>query len=312
MPWPAITAGSLNGCTSVAPGLLDSSSSRSNAASGPAASGRRSRRSRASPHLQLVAPLPHDDERVEARLAGGPGDRLRVVAAEIEITPRAARIGQLRDAVERAAHLERAGALEELRLEARLGAERSRERARGEAACGGRGPAIVRAARSTSSIEITRERLRASASASRTVNAVSPPGSLSTETVPPIASVSSLTIASPSPVPTGALAPVALVEVEALERARVVVRLEARPRVLDAQLPGAATTRTSPPGGRQAQRVLDEVRDDLEHPVGVGDRGRRPVGATLERRRRTRRPAAGSAAPRRRRPRRGRSRSGAR
>ena len=38
---------------------------------------------------------------------------------------------------------------------------------------------------------------------SRMVNVVSVPGSLSTETVPPIASVSSFTIASPSPVPTG-------------------------------------------------------------------------------------------------------------
>ncbi len=69
-------------------------------------------------------------------------------------------------------------------------------------------PWMTRCARSTSSSEtiggayVARAGWRAG-TASRTVNVVKPPGTLSTSTVPPIACVSSFTIASPSPVPTG-------------------------------------------------------------------------------------------------------------
>ena len=65
-------------------------------------------------------------------------------------------------------------------------------------------PAIVsRARRIVVAVELRHARGSAAGTASRTVKTVRRPGSLLTSTVPPIACVSSFTIASPSPVPTG-------------------------------------------------------------------------------------------------------------
>src|SRR6185503_16236674 len=110
---------------------------------------------------------------------------------------------ELLEPVERAPHLERARALEELRLEERVDAEPLRQRRRApdrramhpsrDRPCG---------ALDVVDRDHARETTRADR-ISRTVNDVSLPGSLSTVTVPPIAVVSSLTIARPSPVPTG-------------------------------------------------------------------------------------------------------------
>ena len=98
------------------------------------------------------------------------------------------------------------------------------------------------------------------------------PGWLSTATMPPIAGSAphdpEAEAGSDRP-----FAPVSLVEVEALECALRVTLVEAGAGVLDAKTPGAATTPTSRPQESAATR-LDEVGDDLENVVGVGDPGR--------------------------------------
>jgi len=79
------------------------------------------------------------------------------------------------------------------------------------------------------------------------------------------------------------LEPVTLVEVEALERALHVVLREARSGVLDAQDARVGDDSNLAARRRQAQRVLDEVRDDLENAVGIADRGRGTVGDSVQR-----------------------------
>ena len=71
------------------------------------------------------------------------------------------------------------------------------------------------------------------------------------------------------------LPPVALVQVEALEGVLGVGLVEARARVLDAEEAGLSDDPHLSARRSQAQRVLDEVGDDLEHAVGVRDRRRR-------------------------------------
>src|SRR5215813_2956397 len=110
---------------------------------------------------------------------------------------------ELVEPVERAAHLERPGALKELRLQDHLRAEVLGQGARMEERRAMDAPGD----RSRRALDVfdrdhARETTRAG-TASLMVNRVCLPGSLSTETVPPMASVSSLTIASPRPVPTG-------------------------------------------------------------------------------------------------------------
>ena len=134
VPCPAITAGSLNGWTSVRPVSASSSSRRLNASvgfvgllvdRGAVAARRRD--------LQRVGALPHHDQRVDAFLARRPGDGLRVVARrDRDHAALLLLVRQLREPVERAAHLERARPLEELRLEADVGVQLLRERARAE------------------------------------------------------------------------------------------------------------------------------------------------------------------------------------
>ena len=68
------------------------------------------------------------------------------------------------------------------------------------------------------------------------------------------------------------LAAVPLVEVEALEGVLAVAVVEARAGVLDAQDARLRDDAHVAAGRREAQRVLDEVRDDLEDAVGVRDR----------------------------------------
>src|SRR5258707_10991075 len=92
--------------------------------------------------------------------------------------------------------------LEELLLQEHVGAESLRERRRAAEA----GAMHASGDRSRGALDVVdrdhaRETTRAGF-ARRTVKAVSLPGTLSTETVPPIATVSSFTIARPSPVPT--------------------------------------------------------------------------------------------------------------
>ena len=189
--------------------------------------------------------------------------------------------------VERAARLERAGLLEELRLEAH-GAERA-DASTKQSACGGRAPRSCARARSTSSIDDhARETTRATAP-SRTVNdGAAVPARSRRRRVPPIASRQLLHDREAEPGADRPLAPVPLVQVEALERARRGRRPRGPGPVSSTRsTPGAVTTRTSPPARRQAQRVLDEVRDDLEHAVGVGDRRRRAVGDGARARRRS-------------------------
>ncbi len=91
--------------------------------------------------LQLVGALPHDDQRVDSLLARGPGDGLGVVAGgDRDHAVPLLLVGQLREPVERAAHLERARALEELRLEADVRSRAARRAWRSAgAACGARG-----------------------------------------------------------------------------------------------------------------------------------------------------------------------------
>ena len=106
-----------------------------------------------------------------------------------------------------------------------------------------------------------------------TLNVAPRPGSLFTETVPPIASVSSFTIARPEAGADGAVLCVAAVEEEPLEGVRELVRGEARPGVRDRELAGARGHGHRPAARRRAQRVLDQVREHLQRPVGVGDGG---------------------------------------
>ena len=106
-----------------------------------------------------------------------------------------------------------------------------------------------------------------------TVKRVPLAGSLSTVTVPPIASVSSLTIARPRPVPTARLLRVAAVEEEALERVWELLGGDPGAGVGDDELAGVGSHGDRPAGGRGAERVLDQVREHLEGAVGVGDRG---------------------------------------
>ena len=80
-----------------------------------------------------------------------------------------------------------------------------------------------------------------------------------------------------------ALAAVALVQVEALERSLAVFELEAWPRVLDSELAWRRDDAHFAAARCETERILDEVRDDLEHPVGVRDRRRGAVGHHGER-----------------------------
>ena len=117
---------------------------------------------------------------------------------------------------------------------------------------------------------------RPSRSGSRTVKVVPRPASLSAATEPPIASVSCFTIARPRPVPTRLFARSGCGGRSGRRRA-------GGPR---ARCPGpVSATRSSPrrrgdrdaaARRRRADRVLDQVREHLEHAVGVGRRRRAP------------------------------------
>jgi hypothetical protein len=79
--------------------------------------------------LRLGRGLGHDDGHRDALLAPGVGDRLRGVAGAERDDPRLPRRGiEPTDRVQRAPHLERAGALEVLELEVRVGADALAER----------------------------------------------------------------------------------------------------------------------------------------------------------------------------------------
>ena len=195
------------------------------------------------------------------------------------------------------ARLERAGALEELRLQvhARAGALGERPRENVGVRCTRAGDRLARA-EDVVAVELRHARGCAAGTASRTVKTVRRPGSLSTSTVPPIACVSSLTIASPSPVPTGRSRPVARVEVEALERALAVAWLEPGAGVLDLQR-GPARRRPAP--RRRAASAAARSRPGWRRPAGRGRRRPSPApGRSRRRPRATRRrppPAARSA-----------------
>src|SRR5262249_40355520 len=106
-------------------------------------------------------------------------------------------LAQGQDAVDRAARLERARPLEELGLEPDVAGGIGPENRRAEDASG---DPFARRLDVDHAGSVSRVSL---GTPSRTVKTVSSPPRLSTATLPPIACVSSLTIASPRPVPTG-------------------------------------------------------------------------------------------------------------
>ena len=81
----------------------------------------------------------------------------------------------------------------------------------------------------------------------------------------------------------GPLAAVTLVQIEALEGALPVLDLEARAGVLDAEHTGSGDDADRAAARGQPKRVLDEIRDDLQHAIRIGNRGRRCVGGCDER-----------------------------
>ena len=109
---------------------------------------------------------------------------------------------------------------------------------------------------------------------SRTVKVVPRPSSLSAPTEPPIASVSCFTIASPRPGADLLVRRVAAVEVEAVERVLEVLGRDPRAGVGDAHLAGRRRDGDAAARRRRAHRVLDQVREHLQHAVGVGRRRR--------------------------------------
>ena len=148
--------------------------------------------------------------------------------------------------------------------------------------------------------------------ASRTVKTVRLPGALSTLDRPAHCLRQLPDDRQAEPGADRPVLPVTRVEIEALEGMLAVFLVEARPRILDPHAPRRGDDPHLAAARRQPQRVLDEVGDDLQHAVGVGDRRR---GARPRRRQRDAegfrlRPVA--ARRRRRRPRPGRSRSGGR
>src|SRR5207248_11763069 len=151
--------------------------------------------------LERAHALPHLDEAVDALLRRGPRDGLRMVPGRPRhdaVLPLLSR--QSREPVERAPRLERARLLEQLRLE--RDAERARPESRravdppGED--GSRALDVLPQDRHAGSVS----RAATCGTPRRTVKTVSVPGRLSPSTSPPMASVSSLTIARPRPVPT--------------------------------------------------------------------------------------------------------------
>ena len=165
VPWPAITAGSLNGCTSVRPVSREQDVEpverlrrveRLLVDGGAVAARRRD--------LRLARLPPHDDERVEARLARRPGECLRVVAGgDRDDAARLLRVGQLRERLSAPRTLNEPVRWKSSSLRNASAPRRCESVAERLKPVRWTRPAIVRAARSTSSIEITRERLRASA-----------------------------------------------------------------------------------------------------------------------------------------------------
>src|SRR5207248_5913585 len=151
--------------------------------------------------LERARRLPHLHETVDAGLGRGPRDRLCVVARRPgDDAPLPLLRRERGEAVERAAGLERARVLEQLRLQRDAEGQRAEGRRALDPAGQGLAGAVDVLASGVHAGSVSRA---ATGMRSRTVKTVSLPGWLSTSTLPPIASVSSFTIASPSPVPTG-------------------------------------------------------------------------------------------------------------
>ena len=126
VPWPAMTAGSSKGCTITRPrfrGLRVHAGERLGRIDGLEIDRRAVGAGRV--HLRLARPTRHHHERVRAELATRERHRGRVVAGRARDDAARALVGrELRDARERTAHLERAGALEQLRLQPHALAQR--------------------------------------------------------------------------------------------------------------------------------------------------------------------------------------------
>ena len=105
------------------------------------------------------------------------------------------------------------------------------------------------------------------------MNRVPRPGSLSTETLPPIPSAQLLDDREAEPRADLALAPVALVQVEALERVRELLGAQPGPRVLHRDLARARGHAYASARGRDPQRVLDQVPEQLQHAIRIAGRG---------------------------------------
>ena len=135
---------------------------------------------------------------------------------------------------------------------------------------------------------------------------VVPPGPLSTPNVAAHRRRELLDDREPEPAADRPVRADLVVEVEALERVRQVVRGDARAGVGDGEsAPARRATVTRPPARRLAERVLDEVRRDLQQAVVVGLDPRLVAGRRAARPR-TRAPRPRAGRPPRARPRRGR------
>ena len=132
VPWPAITTGSSNGWTNVAPCSATYSIAASRHSSSRAAPSARPRRRSGASHRPSPSARPAARRCARARRPRAPPTRPpgRGCRRSPRRRPRRAPRRQRRDPVVRAADLERAGALEVLRLQPHLAADEPRERLR--------------------------------------------------------------------------------------------------------------------------------------------------------------------------------------
>ena len=121
----------------------------------------------------------------------------------------------------------------------------------------------------------------------RMVNAVPRPNIDSAEIAPPCASTIPLTIASPKPGATAAARPRAIDDVKTLEDMRKVAVRDAFAGIAHAQdriaVARVDLDANAPAAGRVAQRVVDEVDEDLRETVGIGLDAHRAQRRQLER-----------------------------
>ena len=107
-----------------------------------------------------------------------------------------------------------------------------------------------------------------------------PPAARPTEPCPPIASVSSRTIASPSPAPSRGASTRTLPQVEALKGPRHICGRYPGTTVADRNRPRRHRQRHRLPRRADPDRILEEVGDDLKQTTVISP-GERPIAADL-------------------------------